>query len=706
MNLKSITHRLPASPGRRYVLLGVAALLLIVLIVAVATPRDSAASTGFHEVRRGTFTVSIVEAGNLAAVSEVSIRSEVEGTARIIYIVPEGSFVHRGDMIVELDSAQAEDQVNQQLINFEKAQFGLIQAQEQLSIQRSATQSDISAAELKVRFADLDLEKFFQGQRDVDLIESSNRVVQAENQLAIALENYNWTTNLAAKGYETQQKVDSDRLAVLNQRNALIVATNTLWLLQQFDLRKLQEQYESSLDEARKELDRVVAQSRARIAQSQADLLTQSNTLILNQRKLERDRRNLEATKIHAPQDGLVVYAVSENRFSSESLIEEGAVVRNRQEIIKLPDTSRMKVTVKVHESHINMIRAGLPAFVILDSMPDTRFAAYVERVGLLPDTQSRWGNPNLKVYNTDVHITDPLPDVKPGVSARAEIIVTNIANALSVPIQSVTTHRGRQVVYVLNRGTPEPRPVEPGMYNTRFIQILSGLNEGDRVLLAPPFDSQERDLEGSVLTPDERAALTNAPARPDSRPRPAPGESTAIPGAPGSSLAARPGIPGANPGAPTTPGAAGPGAPGAPGAPGGADFQALIRQYDRDGDGQLNDEEREAMRAAMAARFAGQAQPRGADAQAAQGPGSAQGPGAGQGGPRFNREEMLRQFDKDGDGELNEEERAAMRQALGGGRNREGGGGGGGGFGGGGAGPREGGGGGRPGGRAERPPE
>ncbi len=51
---------------------------------------------------------------------------------------------------------------------------------------------------------------------------------------------------------------------------------------------------------------------------------------------------------------------MSENQFSSESLIEGGAVVRNRQELIKLPDLSRMKVTVKVHESHVNMIRPGI----------------------------------------------------------------------------------------------------------------------------------------------------------------------------------------------------------------------------------------------------------------------------------------------------------------------------------------------------------
>ncbi len=482
------------------------------------------ASTTTYAVRRGPFTVSIVEPGNLSAVNEVSVRSEVEGTARIIFIVPEGSFVKKGDLLVELDSAAAQDQVNLQQINYEKARFGLIQAQEQLAIQSNTVASDISATELKLEFARLDLERYDQGQRVADLVEASNKMVQAESQLAVNLETYRWTTNLASKGYETQQRVDADRLSVLNNRNSLIVASNALWLLKEFDIRKQRQQFESSLMEASNELVRVQAQARARIAQSVADLLTQSNTLALNKRKLERDLNNLEATKIHAPQDGLVVYSVNDNRWSNESLIEEGATVRNRQELIKLPDTSRMKVTVKVHESHVNMMRTGLPAYVVLESMPDEHFAGNVHRVGLLPDTQARWGNPNLKVYNTDIYITDPLPDVKPGVSAMAEIIITNMADTLFVPIQAVTTLKGRQVVYVAKGGDPEPRPVDVGMYNTKFIQILSGVSEGERVLLAPPFDTHEKDIGGEVLSPDEKSKVrvTNAlPARPAAPERP-----------------------------------------------------------------------------------------------------------------------------------------------------------------------------------------
>ena len=119
--------------------------------------RPPAASLSYYEVKRGDFLISIVEGGNIEAVNEVVVRSEVEGTARIIFIVPEGSTVKKGDLLVELDSSAVQDAVNQQQINVEKAQFALIQAEQQLDIQKSMVDSEIAAALLKVEFAQTDL---------------------------------------------------------------------------------------------------------------------------------------------------------------------------------------------------------------------------------------------------------------------------------------------------------------------------------------------------------------------------------------------------------------------------------------------------------------------------------------------------------------------------------------------------------------------
>lgn len=639
--------KVPATFRRPPVLVALGVLVVAIGYLILRPSRTANQPTDFYTVKRGDFTVSVVEGGTLNPVSEIVIRSEVEGTARIISIVPEGSYVKKGDLLVELDSAQAQDQVNQQQINFEKARFALEQARAQLDIQRSATNSDYLAADLKVRFAKIELDKYLRGQQSVDFIKASNAVLEAEAKYKVQEETYLNTLALNKKGYEPKQRVDSDHLATLSSRNNSIMLSNSLWILMEFDDRKTREKLEADVYQAGQELERVVSQNLRKMAQAEADLVAQSNTLVLSEQKLERDKRNLKACRIEAPQDGLVVYQMGQGPFSNESMIEGGAVVRNRQELIKLPDLSRMKVTIKVHESHVNLVRPGLPAYIMLDSQADRRHLGYVERVAPLPDTQARWGNPNLKVYTTEVFLNEPIPNAKPGVSAKAEVIVTNLADTLSVPIQAVTTLKGKQVCYVLRGGQPVPQPVTVGLFNTKFIQIATGLEEGDRVLLSPPFDTHERDLEGGVLSEDEKTeAATNTPARP---PRTQPDFTERQADTPPAALAAAAGSPNGNPnGDPQgMPGMGrGPAMAGA-GAAAGFNREEFMKQYDKNGDGELDETEREAVRAAMAARFG------------AGGPG-----GGGQGMP--NREEMMKRFDRNGDGQLDDEERAAMRASFG----------------------------------------
>jgi HlyD family secretion protein len=490
---------------------------IALLMAALFARREPAPEPlSFYQVKRADFLVSIIEGGTLEAVNEVSIRSEVEGTARIIYIVPEGSYVKKNELLVELDSSSSEDAVNQQQINVEKAEFTLLQAEQQFEIQKSTVESEIQAATLRVEFAQSDLEKFTKGESLQSQRNAQIEITNVLENLHIAQERLDWSEKLYEKGFETKANLDKDRLTVSQSKLKLEQAQKALWMVETFDNPKRKRSLESALQEANENLERVKLQGERKLAQFEADVETQKKTLELSQTKLEREKKQLLATKIYAPQDGLVVYAsAGGGHFSSESMIEEGAVIRNRQEIIKLPDVSEMKLQVKIHESHITQVRPGQPAFVVLDSMPDQRFRGAVNRVAPLPDSQSRWGNPDLKLYATEILITDALPDIKPGVSARAEVVITNLPGVLAVPIQAVTTRKMKQVVFLA--GAPqEPVPVTIGMFNSKLIEIISGLKEGDQVLLAPPLDTKEKDLGGSILVEGESAPgeATNPPAQ------------------------------------------------------------------------------------------------------------------------------------------------------------------------------------------------
>jgi HlyD family secretion protein len=498
--------------------------------------------------------------------------------------------------------------VNQQLIAYEKARFALIQAKETLAIQKSVVDSEVSAAELKLEFAKRDLQKYLEGEARQLKRNLEIEITTVQENLAVAKDRFDWSKKLHAKGFETKSNLDKDQLAVTQYSLKLEQATNALAMFDVFDFPKQKRLLESAGEEANKELARVKLQGEGKLNQYEADVKTQDSTVELNRMKLERDQKNLAGCKIHAPQDGLVVYAMGNNRFSSDSLIEEGATIRNRQELIKLPDVSEMKLAIKIHESHINMVRQGLGAYVVLDSMPEQRFRGVIRRVSLLPDSSSRWGNPNLKVYATEILLTDKLPpDVKPGVSARAEIIVTNMHDVLTVPLQSVTTRQGKQVTYVKDGSDTRSVPVDVGMYNTKLIQIVSGLKEGDLVSLAPPMDSQEKDLSGAILEGQEAGAITNLPATTiettDTRGNglsPALAEANARDRA-GGGLQSGFGPPGE-----ARVGREGGSPDGATGQRGGGRFnrEEMLKQFDKNGDGEIDEEERTAMRAAMKERF------------------------------------------------------------------------------------------------------
>src|ERR1035437_2052156 len=312
--------------------IGLAVLAVAVLIFARPGPPTQIPSC--YETKRGDFLVSVVEGGTLEAVNEISIRSEGEGTARIIFIVPEGTNVNKGDLLVQLDSSSSEDQVNLQQINVEKAQFALVQAEQQLEIQKSVVDSEIQAATLKLEFAESDLEKFTKGQALQTERNAQIDITNVLETLEIDQERLTWSEKLYKQGFETKGNLDKDRLTASQSRLKLEQAQKALWMVETFDNPKMKRALEAALQEAKENLERVKLQDDRKLAQFAADVESQKKTLSLSQEKLERDKKQLVATKIYAPQDGLVVYAGSGGgHWSNESMIEEGAVVRNRQEI-------------------------------------------------------------------------------------------------------------------------------------------------------------------------------------------------------------------------------------------------------------------------------------------------------------------------------------------------------------------------------------
>jgi HlyD family secretion protein len=492
-----------------------AGLLVLVIWLASSATHNGVAQRTFYTVKRGDFLISVVEGGTLRALNEFAVRSNVETMTKIISVVPEGTSVHKGDLLVELDSNQIKESYDSQEITVENSRFALVQAEQALSIQKSVVESNIKEAEMRLEFAKSDLEKYLEG----DLPQQKNNAANAITLAAADLERYrdrlNWTKKLSEKGYATKSELTADELTVQQKTVALDQAKESQSLLLKYTYPKQRRSYEAYVESYQKELERLKLRSASQIAQSEANLTSQRRTLTLQEERLGELKKQMELCKIFAPSDGLVVYSSGSGSYYSSVLIEEGSSVRYRQELIKLPDINQMVIEIRVHESHVTKVRPGQSCYVTIDSMPDLRLKGKVHKVAVLPDSSSRYYNPTLKVYVTEVLIEDALPpEIKPGVSGRAEIVITNLTNVLAVPIQAVTSVKGEQVCFVGRGATPRKTQVEVGLYNDKFIEIKTGLKEGDELLLAPSLaESDEIDLSGSIVAANEYEADRKAAA-------------------------------------------------------------------------------------------------------------------------------------------------------------------------------------------------
>jgi len=523
-------------------ILGVLAIVVALVLGLCWLAGDDETSSGGESltftVARGDLAISVIEGGNLKALHSKEVKSEVEGSTTIIYLVPEGTKITEEDiankkLLVELDSSEIRERTKSQEITYQSANSDYIQAKEAYQIQLKQNESDIKAGELAVKFALMDLQRYLgkdlaaqltqnpealfepsligDGEEGSGSIEGASRQTKRtlENSISLAREeltraqnDLEWTDKLYEKGFVSKNDLDADTLALNRRKVELEQSKTALDLFLQYEFYKEAEKLQSDYEEAIQQLERTKARARAQEAQKKSSLEASRAKYELQSDRLAEYKEQVKNCTIYATTPGLVVWSNESNgRGRERNMIEEGASVRQRQSIIKIPDISTMAVEVKVHETAVDRVKTQQKARIKVDALPDLTFDGQVLKIGVLPDTQSRWLNPDLKVYSTDVSVKGSHDFLKPGMSAQVEIIVKELRNVLRVPIQAVLSRQGANYCLVLrDEQHPVPQRVITGDYNDSFVEIREGLSEGDLVLVHPaqhdwePLDLDDND--------------------------------------------------------------------------------------------------------------------------------------------------------------------------------------------------------------------
>lgn len=205
------------------------------------------------------------------------------------------------------------------------------------------------------------------------------------------------------------------------------------------------------------------AESRYLAALAQLDLAKAQQSQ--NEARLQELRFNLQNTIIASPVDG----------FIGKRNVDPGAMVNTNTAVASVVDISRLKLVVNVVEKDLRMVNPGDTGVVEVDAYPGETFNGRIARVAPVLD-------PATRTASIEIEIPNPGYRLKPGMYARITLTVEERKNTLVAPKNAVIDFENRRGVWVPTEDTRAKFvPVNLGIEGPDTIEILSGLQEGDR---------------------------------------------------------------------------------------------------------------------------------------------------------------------------------------------------------------------------------
>ncbi len=329
--------------------------------------------------------------------------------------------------------------------------------------------------------------EFHQSLNDLD-----GQIESAKADVEMWSDHLAYSRRMEIKGYLSPSQVQADESRLFGSKETLKKLETTKLLLMKFDSQVQVKTFSAAVQEAWRAYDKALIQAEANEVDKEAKRKTARSVYLQEADKLKEIEDQLRYCKITAPQDGMVVYYIPESSRWSQTergLIQQGASVQEGQKMMRIPDLAKMQVSTNVHEAMVRRIRGdvrkttgvhesvlaglllnpspfntpvpvheqlieqlreeyrsheyveasrGQPASIRVDAFPEIPFKGHVRSVSLIA-AATNWMSSDVKVYSTIVAIDDPLPGLKPGMSAEVTIHVSKtLENVLAIPVQAV----------------------------------------------------------------------------------------------------------------------------------------------------------------------------------------------------------------------------------------------------------------------------
>jgi RND family efflux transporter MFP subunit len=205
----------------------------------------------------------------------------------------------------------------------------------------------------------------------------------------------------------------------------------------------------------------------------------------LSQNNLERTGKDLaiieeklRKTRILAPFDCTVLL----RPVSIGQAVSGAGGFNSGTEVMNIANLSDMIIVSHVNQADVTRVKKGMNVNVVVEAVPGLCLTGIVERIA--PQASLKNG---LKGFSTQIRLNNLDPRVRPGMTANLTIPILSAEDVLALPLSAVFSDQGSRFVFVKREDGFEMVPIEVGISDFQFVEVLSGLKDGDEVAMVRP---------------------------------------------------------------------------------------------------------------------------------------------------------------------------------------------------------------------------
>jgi len=444
-------------------------------------------------VRKGDLPITLVENGTLVAKESQKIVPQFRGHAKITFIVEEGKVVAEGDELCKFDTTELQQQIDQVQLDIAKSEADLATSKTELEIQEKQNKQDLKKAQIALEKSEKDKEKYEKA--DVPQERRKNEITIKEMTTAAEKAGKKYKDSKALfernKDFITQSELDQDQQDSERTAVALERAQVDRDIFEEYTLPMTTRDKQVAIEDAQLGLDTASKRAESTLRQKQVAVEQNEKRLKKMQDQHKEQQEELVKMVLKAPCPGIVIYGDPRYGWWDQNNFKVGGEIWGGNTLFTIPDLRIMQVKVQIHEADINKIKTDMVANVTMDTYAGLTLNGKITKIAAIAaGAGNPWsGEQDVKKFDVEVTLEGTTKvELKPGISAKAEIMVDTRKDAIYVSLQCAFLEAGKQWCYALAADKkPAKREVKPGMSNESYIEILDGLQEGEQVLLYNP---------------------------------------------------------------------------------------------------------------------------------------------------------------------------------------------------------------------------